>query len=298
MRGERRLLGATFCAALGLLIAGLPARSQAQSPVLDLLLRGPDTRTRVAAALTVGRLRPPGAREALERALDDRASVVRVAAASALGTLGDAGALAGLGRHAGDSDANVRGAIERSMAQLSSRSGAPVGAGAAPLPTLAAPPSVAHGANHWSTARYGLVLGSFSNRAGGRAALVDVMRRAIITEVERTEDMACSLNSPPPEALRRTQGGQLRVFALEGSVHSLRRWVVASTLSVRAEVSLVLLAQPARSMLGSLSGAATAQDPSRTDDDAALRLEQRALEGAVRGALSGLRASLAHAPHH
>jgi hypothetical protein len=52
-------------------------------------LRGSDDfRVRVSAALVLGRTRPPGAREALERALLDANPAVRSAAATALGQLG------------------------------------------------------------------------------------------------------------------------------------------------------------------------------------------------------------------
>src|SRR5687767_1250703 len=87
------------------------AGSQARSPVIQLLLSSRDVRTRVQAAATLGRLRPPGAREALESALSDENAAVRAAAVEALLTLGDAAALAALRRHVGDRDPGVRAGI-------------------------------------------------------------------------------------------------------------------------------------------------------------------------------------------
>jgi hypothetical protein len=77
-------------------------------------------------------------------------------------------------------------------------------------------------------------------------------------------------------------------------VNTLRRWTVATTLSIRAEVSLVLMTHPSRAIVGSLSGAATAQDhtPYYDADQFEARLQERALVAAVHGALGNLEQSL------
>ncbi|MFO0631205.1 MAG: HEAT repeat domain-containing protein, partial [Polyangiales bacterium] len=75
-----------------------------------LLLRtGRSSRDRIRAAETLGATRPPGAREALERALGDRAATVRQAAVEALRQLGDTAALPALRAAARDSNAGVGG---------------------------------------------------------------------------------------------------------------------------------------------------------------------------------------------
>lgn len=85
------------------------------------------------------------------------------------------------------------------------------------------------------------------------------------------------------------------MYEMDGAVQQLRRWTVASMLNVRAEVSLVLVTMPARAIVGSMTGAATAQNttaPGVSPDTIASELEVRALAGAVRGAVANLRTSL------
>src|SRR4029079_2465031 len=82
--GARWMLPAVMAVAL---IAVPPiAQSQSTSPVIQLLLNSNDVRTRIQAARTLGRLRPPGAREALEAALNDANAAVRLASVESLGT--------------------------------------------------------------------------------------------------------------------------------------------------------------------------------------------------------------------
>ncbi|MGH7297395.1 MAG: HEAT repeat domain-containing protein, partial [Polyangiaceae bacterium] len=70
-----RLSRRALCAALGAaaVCASVPRFALAQDPAGALrdLTESPDFRVRVSAALYLGRVRPPGAREALEHALAD-----------------------------------------------------------------------------------------------------------------------------------------------------------------------------------------------------------------------------------
>lgn len=282
----RWILPMTLTAAL---VAVPPlAGSQARSPVIQLLLSSRDVRTRMQAATTLGRLRPPGAREALESALSDDNAAVRAASAEALLALGDAAALGALRSHANDRDPGVRAGITRAVQQLEQQLAATSGGGGGGSAAVA--PS-----GDWERARYVLHIGTLANRAGGRPTVTEVLRNAIVREVARNTEIACALGSPlPPEAERRVRAGRMRAYALEGSVNTLRRWTVATTMSVRAEVSLVLMTTPTRAIVGSLSGAATAQEhtPYYDAEAFAQRLEDRALAAAVRGALNNLQASL------
>jgi hypothetical protein len=289
--GARWWLPATL--SIGVLAAPLIARSQqAQSPVIQLLLNGPDARTRIQAAVTLARLHPTGARQALESALDDANVGVRAAAAQSLVTLGDPAALGALRAHANDHDQLVRNGIARAIENLQARvpTNATAASAAGSVGNAFAPPTgdLAH-------ARFLLRVGTLANHADARANIVDLMRNAILQEVGRTGNMACAVAGDlPPEAEQRMRAGRLRAFAIEGSVNTLRRWTVAQTLSVRAEVSLVLMSHPARAIIGSLSGAATAQDhtPYYDADGFTRRLEERALTAAVHGALGNLQQEL------
>ena len=148
--------------------------------------------------------------------------------------------------------------------------------------------------NDLTRARFVVRVGSLSMQVQARAAIVEVMRSAIVQEVGRNADMACAIGPLPADVERRVRGGGVRLYALEGGISALRRWSVATQLSVRAEVSLVLMSEPGHAIVGSLSGAATAADQRPTGDVEAFaqRLEERAIGGAVRGALNNLRTSL------
>jgi hypothetical protein len=260
-----------------------PTTATAQSPLIEMLLSGRDSRTRFQAALTLGRMRPAGAVSALIRALDDSDATVRASAAEALRSIADPVAVPALRARRADPDSTVRSTVERALALLDRNSPVAV----ATTPTLSV---------DWQRTRYVLRAGSLANRADQRAQIVDALRSALAQEVSRLDQVAFSTGSLPPEAERRVRSGRLRVYAVDGSVQQLRRWTVASTLSVRAEVSLVLVAEPARAIVGSMSGAATAQNttaPGQSADTLVRDLELRALAGAVRGAVANLRTSLA-----
>jgi hypothetical protein len=287
-----------FPAAMATVITMLPvvAGSQASSPVIQLLLNSRDVRTRVQAATTLGRLRPPGTRLALEAALDDQNAAVRAAAAESLEAIGDVQAVGALRSHASDRDDGVRAGISRALRALEPH--------ATPAPALASALSAnapaALPAADWTRVRYVVRVGNLSNRAGGRASAVDVLRNAILREVARSSEIAPALGALPPDAERRMRSGRLHSYELEGSINTLRRWTVATSTSVRAEVSLVLMYDATRAIVGSLSGAATAQDntpPMQGDTGFALRLEDRALSAAVRGALANLEQSLSTVRH-
>lgn len=288
--GARWWLPATMC--IGLIVAPMAARSQSQSPIIQLLLNSPDARTRIQAAATLGRLHPNGARQALEAALDDANIGVRAAAAQSLVNLNDAASLGALRAHQNDRDPLVRNGILRAIETLQRNTTvAPTAVGTATtVAVLGASQSgdLAH-------ARFLVRVGTLANRADGRPNIVDLMRNAILLEVGRSATVACvTAGELPPEAEQRVRAGRLRAYAIEGSVNSLRRWTVAQTLSVRAEVSLVLMTHPSRAIVGSLSGAATAQDhtPYYDADGFTRRLEERALSAAIHGALGNLQESL------
>lgn len=253
------------------------------SPLIEMLLSSRDPRTRFQAALTLGRMRPPGAVSALIRALDDPNATVRASAAEALRSIADPAAVPALRAHRTDRDPTVRSTVERALALLDRDTPVAV----ATRPALGV---------DWQRTRYVLRAGTLTNRADQRAHIVDALRSALEQEISRLDQVAFASGALPPEAERRIRSGRLRVYAVDGSVQQLRRWTVASTMSVRAEISLVLVAEPARAIVGSLSGAATAQDtttPGQSVDALVHDLEQRALAGAVRSAVANLRTSLA-----
>lgn len=75
-------------------------------------------KARIAAAVSLGRMRDPRALRPLVKALRDDSSVVRAVAASALGHLGDARALPALRRATSDADRTVRKRANASLARI------------------------------------------------------------------------------------------------------------------------------------------------------------------------------------
>ena len=81
----------------------------------------------------------------------------------------------------------------------------------------------------------------------------------------------------------------------------MRRGAAAGQLSVRCEISLLLLDEPARNLRSVLKGAATGVepplDPSASAAAQERRLTRRALDGAVKSALADAWATLEGASH-
>lgn len=265
----------------------------APSPVIQMLRSSRDSRVRMQAAVTLGRMRPPGAREALEHALHDSDPTVRAMSAESLRVLNDVAAVTALRAARTDLDSAVRASVERALRVLDRNTPVAVSpaAGTATVTTVVNGRSVVD----WTRARFVLRAGSLANRADQRGQVVDSLRTALAQEVARLEDVAFVPGALPAEAETRVRSGRLRVYEMDGAVQQLRRWTVASTVNVRAEVSLVLVSMPARDIIGSMSGAATAANttaPGVSADSVTRDLEARALAGAVRGAVANLRTSL------
>lgn len=257
-----------------------------------MLISSRDSRVRVQAAVTLGRMRPPGTREALERALHDTSPTVRAMAAESLLLLNDVASVSALRAARSDLDSAVRLSVERALRVVDRNTPVAV--------ATVAPPTITTTVNgrtviDWTRARFVLRSGSMANRADQRGQIADSLRTALAQEVGRLEDVAFVRGPLPAEAESRVRSGRLRMYEMDGAVQQLRRWTVASMLNVRAEVSLVLVTMPARAIVGSMTGAATAQNttaPGVSPDTIASELEVRALAGAVRGAVANLRTSL------
>lgn len=291
-------------AALAALLLGLiasPVFAQ-PSPAIDLLRRASSSRARARAAEALGRLRPEGARAALEAALDDRSSSVRVASAQALEALGDPAAAAALDRHAADRDARARQAVfhARSALQRQPRVATAsdwITTPYAPAPAAPATPAAAAPATiDWRRVRVLITLGSLANNASTDAAHLAQLREALRAAVGQDERFAIHPGTLPSSATSRLRQGELRAYSLEGTLGSLRPGEAGGpNASVRAEVSLVLVAEPSHSIAATLSGTATAQEtrlaiPNQPDPMPRLRL--RAIEGAAHGAMRSLQSQL------
>jgi hypothetical protein len=293
-------LAALLAAALAL---HPPATFAQTSAPIELLRRSSSARSRARAAEALGRLRPVGARAALEGALDDRAPAVRIAAAQALEALGELAALPALDRHALDPHPRAREAVVRArqgllrrptMVLASGWTSAPSSSTSSSSATASASP-VAAQAVDWRRVRVLITLGTLANNVTRDPNHVAHLREALRLAVSQDERYAIHPGALPAAAASRVRRGDLRTYSLEGSLTTLREAQTGVSLSVRAEVSLVLLLEPSHSIAATLAGSATAQDarpvlPNLPDPMPLLR--RRAIEGAAHGALRSLETEL------
>lgn len=301
--------------ALTLAIALMAPGALAQtSPAIDLLRRSHDAGARARAAEALGRLRPMGARAALEAALTDRSPAVRIASAQALEALGDPAATAALNHHALDHDARAREAVMHALHTLMERmpghaasawttqpTGTPGAATGAAVPTQAAAAPAGQAIVvpvrrvDWRRVRVLISLGPIANHATLDAGHVAHLRQALQAAMVEDERYALHPGTTlPAAATARLRSGSLRRYSLEGGLTTLRE-SGSSNLAVRAEVSLVLLSEPAHAIAATLAGSGTVQEtPPVIPDlpDPLPRMRLRAIEAAAHGALRELQSQL------
>lgn len=225
-------------------------------PLLDLA-RSPDFRVRVSAAGTVGRTRPPGAREALEAALGDRHPAVRSAASNALAELGDPLAVATLARRLGsETSGSVRGQMESAIKQLR--------------------PDV----------RYVVRLGPMRNSTGIRGDEMRSVLQGATRSRARALKGAAVVADGDSAPLAQASGRRLPVITLEGLLTQLAESRVSGGFQVQARVEFVVRREQV--LKGSLTGGATTYGTSPTLSDLGRRrLQDDAVDGAVQSALRG-----------
>ena len=227
---------------------------------------------RVNAALLIGRVRPAGALEALERALDDGHPTVRAAAAEALGALGDPLALPALERRLiEESSPSVRAQINASVDEL--RAGA-----SAPQPADDATSSAAD-------VRCVLAMGTMRNASGVRG---EDLRR-VLTEAARNRARVLrgiAVAQDEASSLRQAAARHVPVITLDGNVTRLTEARVGTSLQVHAAVEFTLTRD--RTLRGTVSGAATTFGTGTVISDEGHRhLQDDAVDGAVESALRG-----------
>lgn len=266
-----------MCVALavgGLSLTCAPRLAFALTPADALrdLARSPDFRVRVSAAVTLGRARPPGAREALETALGDVHPAVRTAAANALAELGNPLALAALERRlATETSQSVRAQMQSAIQQL--QRGVTADQGGA---RRALGPS----------ARYVVRLGVMRNSTGVRG---DEMR-TVLHDATRSRARALRGAAVAPDGdsriLAQASGRRLPVITLEGSLTQLAESRITGGIQVQARVEFLVRREQV--LKGTLTGGATTFGTSPTLSDLGRRrLQDDAVDGAVESALRG-----------
>jgi len=163
------------------------------------ILKADDFRVRLAAALIIGRTKPPDGLQLLEKALSDPHPAVRAAAAAALGSYGDPAAVPALQQHLEtEGTQSVRAQLERSIASL--RGGGSGGPHASQAGT-----------------KYIVQLGSMRNLSGVRGSeLGQVLRSAAR---DRAASVAGAVVAADPQAAaKRGIEEHVPVLVLDGTV--------------------------------------------------------------------------------
>jgi hypothetical protein len=201
-----------------------------------------DFRLRVSAALLLGRSKPAGARQKLERALSDAHPAVRIAAAAGLSALGDPAAIPSLERHARDEQmVGVKAKMQESVTHLRGEATAAAGT------TVVAPRAIGH-------AKYVLELGAMRNTSGVHDEFSGVMAQAAKKQLEQKGALVLDASDTAlkDEATRK----KIPVYRLEGQLSRLSQSQQADgslTVQARVEFSVVKVPQHtlrSRSALG------------------------------------------------
>lgn len=244
-----------------------------------------DFRLRVSAALLLGRSKPAGARQKLERALSDAHPAVRIAAAAGLSALGDPAAIPSLERHARDEQmVGVKAKMQESITRLRA------GQGGADTTTATAPRAIGH-------AKYVLELGAMRNTSGVHEEFSSVMAQAAKKQLEQKG--ALVLDATDTALKDEATKKKIPVYRLEGQLSRLSQSQQADgSLTVQARVEFSVVKVPQHTLQGTLSGAASTQGSrSALGNDATMHnLREQVIGGAVESAMQnadrGLLASI------
>jgi hypothetical protein len=281
----RRGIRWAFPVFAALLLAAPAARAQraveGRSPVVQMLRLSPDARTRAQAALTLARLPSADAPAALRDALADRAAVVRAAAAATLGDLNDGASVDALRGHTTDPDANVRDAVRRALSRLE-----------APVESASFDPAQPV---DLTRVRFLVRPGELADRERADAARGALVRDAVRRELRDRGTVALAPAVIPPAAQRRIRAGSLRQFSIDGGLQAVRLVPGPGGDRLRAEVNLVIVAEPQHAIVGMVTGAASLPAPSGSPQ-AQQRTEATLIASAVHAALRDVEGYLAQTP--
>ncbi|MEZ4409232.1 MAG: hypothetical protein R3A52_22600 [Polyangiales bacterium] len=218
---------------------------------------------------------------------------MRAAAAEGLVTLSDARALPALERHQSDRNPAARAALTAAVRDLRAHTGATT---PSPSPARAEAPRPPRRVD-WRRVRVVVGVGPLTNRAGAGADSdhLEHLRAALRDELSNHDALQLHPGALPAVASARLRNGQLRSYTIEGGITTLHAVDAPGSVGARAEVSLLLISLPQRAIVGTLSGAALAQEQlyAHSGPDA-LRsaLNRRAIEAAAQGALRELERTL------
>lgn len=251
----------------------VPGRSTAQNvgAARHDVSEADDFRVRLAAALTLGKAKPPDARALLEKALSDPHPAVRTAAAAALGSLGDPAAIPAVEHHLStEGSPSVQSQLRTTLASLRGSSAAHSG-------------------------KWIVQLGNMHNATSVRGEqLAQVLRTSAVQRAASIPGAVVANDTQ--SALREAQSQHIPVLLLDGSVtRLLQKPQGGGQIGVSAAVEFSVRKIPEHVLKASLSGAATSigTASSMTTRERVSALQDQAVDGAVESALRGADRGLA-----
>ena len=261
----------TAIAVAALVAFGVVPTSIAQDDATALrdLANGGDFRVRVSAALALGRSKSPGARAALEKALNDPHPAVRAAASAALGNLGDANATPALqAALARETTPSVKAQYESTLKKLGGSSSTS------------------------SRAKFLVALGRMDVRQG--AFPPNTLKAATRTRMSQMSGVEVVADGSDVSAISRTRN--LPAFTVDGTLTKLAKSTSSAGVSVSARVEYLLRKMPDHAIKATMSGTAQAEADAR-EIRGARELEQlqsdavtAAVDSALKGAAPALEA--------
>jgi len=287
-RGQRRVWYASLIAlCLGFVNV---ASAQENAPLVRLLHDARDFRVRVRAAFVLGNSGAPQSAASLEHALSDPHPAVRAAAATSLGHVGTPASLPALRRAQNDREPVVRTQATNAIAQIEATHARPSNPIAARSASSASSGSGSVPVT-FEGKRYVVVVGTMSNRSDHQDGVSEqTLSREVLAAMRESGDVLVLESSADLTAVaRQVRERALPVLRLEGNLVRVTRRDAAAEVSVRCEVSIMILDERERAVRSAVSGAASrAEQPSSRREEQQNRLVQQALVRAVRSALTNV----------
>ena len=297
---RRRLITILLAAGFGLGAGAGTARAEKVHDLSNLLVHGKSEKERIAAAVSLGRLRDDRALKPLVRALSDESNVVRALAATALGYLDQPAALPALQRASRDPDMTVRRSATEAIATIR-RSASATGGAAAPAPVQAARYdklanyAIAPHEPARTPQVYVMVKSAQDKSVGSapgkvRQMQASTMRSLMVDELKRDQQVTLMQATPVT-----VEAGN-EPYSIDVTIMRLERMERGAHVEFECEIRVAVSDERGK-MLSFLTGGAKVQVPKRTFRNAyEPQLKREALENAVKSVRQDLVAYLRNRP--
>ena len=298
---RRRLITILLAAGFGLGAGAGTARAEKVHDLSNLLVHGKSEKERIAAAVSLGRLRDDRALKPLVRALSDESNVVRALAATALGYLDQPAALPALQRASRDPDMTVRRSATEAIATIR-RSASATGGAAAPAPVQAARYdklanyAIAPHEPARTPQVYVMVKSAQDKSVGSapgkvRQMQASTMRSLMVDELKRDQQVTLMQGTAAAAAAT-----GMEPYSIDVTIMRLERMERGAHVEFECEIRVAVSDERGK-MLSFLTGGAKVQVPKRTFRNAyEPQLKREALENAVKSVRQDLVAYLRNRP--